>query len=97
VALSPRDGIRHRVRRQRKVSNAALIGGPEWRVKFTQTAQVDLYVVAQAQFKSLWNDPHFANVTALEAGSRAADGALPGLKRVKVGTLSNYSRLKRLR
>jgi superfamily II DNA or RNA helicase/HKD family nuclease len=41
------------------ISNAALIGGLEWTVKFTQAAQVDLYVAAQAQFESLWNDPEF--------------------------------------
>lgn len=26
---------------------------------FTQAAQADLYVAAQAQFESLWNDPEF--------------------------------------
>ena len=41
------------------ISNAALIGGLEWTVKFTQAAQADLYVAAQAQFESLWNDPEF--------------------------------------
>jgi superfamily II DNA or RNA helicase len=41
------------------ISNAALIGGLEWTVKFTQAAQPDLYVGAQAQFESLWNDPEF--------------------------------------
>ncbi|TAK84776.1 MAG: hypothetical protein EPO20_13110 [Betaproteobacteria bacterium] len=39
------------------ISNAALIGGLEWTVKLTQAAQADLYVAAQAQFESLWNDP----------------------------------------
>lgn len=41
------------------ISNAALIGGLEWTVKFTQAAQADLYVAAEAQFESLWNDPEF--------------------------------------
>ena len=41
------------------ISNAALIGGLEWTVKFTQAAQADLFVAAQAQFESLWNDPEF--------------------------------------
>jgi superfamily II DNA or RNA helicase/HKD family nuclease len=41
------------------ISNAALIGGLEWTVKFTQAAQADLYEAAQAQFESLWNDPEF--------------------------------------
>jgi superfamily II DNA or RNA helicase/HKD family nuclease len=41
------------------ISNAALIGGLEWTVKFTQAGQADLYVAAQAQFESLWNDPEF--------------------------------------
>lgn len=41
------------------ISNAALIGGLEWTVKFTQSAQEDLYAAAQAQFESLWNDSEF--------------------------------------
>ena len=41
------------------ISNAALIGGLEWTVKFTQATQTDLYEAAKAQFESLWNDPEF--------------------------------------
>src|SRR3954470_20875624 len=51
------------------ISNAALIGGLEWTVKFTQAAQADLYVAAQAQFESLWNDPEFE---LFDPGSEAA-------------------------
>ena len=50
------------------ISNAALIGGLEWTVKFTQAAQADLFVAAQAQFESLWNDPEFER---FDSGSEA--------------------------
>jgi superfamily II DNA or RNA helicase len=46
------------------ISNAALIGGLEWTVKFTQAAQADLYEAAKAQFESLWNDPEFETLDA---------------------------------
>jgi len=73
------------------ISNAALIGGLEWTVKFTQAAQADLYVAAQAQFESLWNDPEFERFdpeseadlrrlsAALSEEARAADAG--GLRR----------------
>jgi superfamily II DNA or RNA helicase/HKD family nuclease len=41
------------------VSGAALIGGLEWTVKFSQAGQSDLYTAARAQFESLWNDSEF--------------------------------------
>lgn len=46
------------------ISNAALIGGLEWTVKFTQASQSDLYAAAQAQFESLWNDSEFESFDA---------------------------------
>ena len=59
------------------ISNAALIGGLEWTVKFTQAAQADLYVAAQAQFESLWNDPEFERFDAdSEADLRRLSAAL---------------------
>lgn len=59
------------------ISNAALIGGLEWTVKFTQAAQADLYVAAQAQFESLWNDPEFELFDSnSEAGLRRLSAAL---------------------
>ncbi len=41
------------------LSAAALVGGIEWTVKFTQTGQLDLYAAAEAHFETLWNDPEF--------------------------------------
>jgi HKD family nuclease len=59
------------------ISNAALIGGLEWTVKFTQAAQADLYVAAQAQFESLWNDPEFERFDpSSEADLRRLSAAL---------------------
>jgi HKD family nuclease len=52
------------------ISIAALIGGLEWTVKFTQAAQADLYVAAQAQFESLWNDPEFERRRRARAAAR---------------------------
>lgn len=41
------------------LSAAALVGGIEWTVKFTQTGQADLHAAAEAHFETLWNDPEF--------------------------------------
>ncbi len=41
------------------LSAAALLGGIEWTVKFTQTGQMDLYAAAEAHFETLWNDAEF--------------------------------------
>lgn len=41
------------------LSAAALLGGIEWTVKFTQVGQADLYAAATAHFETLWNDPEF--------------------------------------
>lgn len=39
------------------LSAAALLGGVEWTVKFTQAGQADLFAAAEAHFETLWNDP----------------------------------------
>ncbi|NMG42504.1 DUF3427 domain-containing protein [Aromatoleum toluvorans] len=41
------------------LSAAALLGGVEWTVKFTQAGQTDLFAAAEAHFETLWNDPEF--------------------------------------
>lgn len=41
------------------LSAAALIGGIEWTVKFTEAGQGDLFAAAEAHFETLWNDPEF--------------------------------------
>jgi superfamily II DNA or RNA helicase len=41
------------------MTGAALAGGLEWTVKFTQRAQADLYARAVAHFDTLWEDPEF--------------------------------------
>ena len=41
------------------LSAAALLGGIEWTVKFTQAGQHDLFSAAEAHFETLWNDPEF--------------------------------------
>ncbi|MCC4114410.1 DUF3427 domain-containing protein [Aromatoleum toluclasticum] len=41
------------------LSAAALLGGVEWTVKFTQAGQADLFATAEAHFETLWNDPEF--------------------------------------
>ena len=41
------------------LSAAALMGGLEWTVKFTEAGQSPLYIAATAHFETLWNDPEF--------------------------------------
>lgn len=41
------------------MTGAALAGGLEWTVKFTQRTQADLYARAVAHFDTLWEDPEF--------------------------------------
>jgi superfamily II DNA or RNA helicase len=41
------------------LSGAALMGGLEWTVKFTQQGQSALYARAKAHFETLWNDSEF--------------------------------------
>lgn len=58
------------------MTGAALAGGLEWTVKFTQRAQADLYARAVAHFDTLWEDSEFQrydpdDLTHREALSRA--------------------------
>jgi len=41
------------------LSGAALMGGLEWTVKFTQRGQADLFERAKAHFETLWEDNEF--------------------------------------
>lgn len=41
------------------LSAAALLNGIEWTVKFTESAQRDLFTAAEAHFETLWNDAEF--------------------------------------
>ena len=41
------------------LTGAALLGGLEWTVRFTQTGQRDLFESANAHFETLWHDPEF--------------------------------------
>lgn len=41
------------------LTGAAMMGGLEWTVKFTQRAQAELYARATAHFDTLWEDPEF--------------------------------------
>ena len=47
------------------LTGAALMGGLEWTVRFTQSGQGELYTSAQAHFETLWNDPEFQAYDAL--------------------------------
>jgi superfamily II DNA or RNA helicase/HKD family nuclease len=46
------------------LSAAALLGGIEWTVKFTEAGQTDLFAAAEAHFETLWNDPEFQHFNA---------------------------------
>ena len=41
------------------LTGAALLGGLEWTVRFTQAGQGELFESAKAHFETLWNDPEF--------------------------------------
>ena len=53
------------------LSAAALLGGVEWTVKFTQAGQVDLFAAAEAHFETLWNDSEFQHFDAANEMHRA--------------------------
>ncbi|HRQ57413.1 MAG TPA: DUF3427 domain-containing protein [Azoarcus taiwanensis] len=53
------------------LSAAALLGGVEWTVKFTQAAQVDLFAAAEAHFETLWNDSEFQHFNPANETHRA--------------------------
>jgi superfamily II DNA or RNA helicase/HKD family nuclease len=54
------------------LSGAALMGGLEWTVKFTQRGQSALFDRAQAHFDTLWLDPEFTRFDSDNPDCRAA-------------------------
>jgi superfamily II DNA or RNA helicase/HKD family nuclease len=52
------------------LSGAALLGGLEWTVKFTQQGQASLFARAKAHFETLWNDSEFQPYDPNIAGHR---------------------------
>lgn len=46
------------------LSGAALLGGLEWTVKFTENGEPGLFTRAQAHFETLWNDGEFQRYDA---------------------------------
>jgi superfamily II DNA or RNA helicase len=56
------------------LSGAALMGGLEWTVKFTERGQSDLFQRAKAHFETLWEDSEFQVYDPTNAVHRAALG-----------------------
>lgn len=54
------------------LSGAALLGGLEWTVKFTEHGHADLFERASAHFETLWNDPEFQPYDATDESHRDA-------------------------
>lgn len=52
------------------LSGAALLGGLEWTVKFTEAGQPELYARATAHFETLWNDTEFQHYDPANARHR---------------------------
>lgn len=53
------------------LSGAALLGGLEWTVKFTEQGQPGLFARANAHFETLWNDSEFQRYDAANAEHRS--------------------------
>ena len=53
------------------LSGAALLGGLEWTVKFTEQGQAGLFTRAQAHFETLWNDGEFQHYDAANPEHRS--------------------------
>ena len=53
------------------LSGAALLGGLEWTVKFTEQGQAGLFTRAQAHFETLWNDSEFQHYDAANPEHRS--------------------------
>lgn len=53
------------------LSGAALLGGLEWTVKFTEQGQSGLFTRAQAHFETLWNDGEFQHYDAANPEHRS--------------------------
>lgn len=56
------------------LSGAALMGGLEWTVKFTERGQPDLFERASAHFETLWEDNEFQRYDPANPAHRAALG-----------------------
>ncbi len=56
------------------LSGAALMGGLEWTVKFTERGQSDLFERAKAHFETLWEDNEFQAYDSTNPVHRAALG-----------------------
>ena len=56
------------------LSGAALMGGLEWTLKFTEHGQSDLFNRALAHFETLWKDPEFQAYDARDPRHREALG-----------------------
>ena len=54
------------------LSGAALMGGLEWTVKFTERGQTDLFERAKAHFETLWDDSEFQSYDPANSAHRAA-------------------------
>ena len=54
------------------LTGAALAGGLEWTVKYTERAQGELYTRAIAHFDTLWEDPEFQHYDPADASHRSA-------------------------
>jgi superfamily II DNA or RNA helicase/HKD family nuclease len=53
------------------LSGAALLGGLEWTVKFTEQGQLGLFSRAKAHFETLWNDGEFQHYDASKPEHRS--------------------------
>jgi superfamily II DNA or RNA helicase len=56
------------------LSGAALMGGLEWTVKFTERGQAELFARARAHFETLWEDPEFQSYDPANPSHRTALG-----------------------
>ena len=56
------------------LSGAALMGGLEWTVKFTERGQADLFARASAHFETLWEDSEFQRYDPANPAHRQALG-----------------------
>ena len=59
---------------QTNLSGAALMGGLEWTVKFTERGQTDLFERASAHFETLWEDSEFQGYDPANPAHRKALG-----------------------
>ena len=53
------------------LSGAALLGGLEWTVKFTEQGQAGLFARAKAHFETLWNDSEFQHYDPANSAHRS--------------------------